>query len=94
MSKVKLTENERLLIQRMTYSGGRAIKINENKENEFEQMYGITEARFKTLCRLKVLVRDKQPDGTMDVVFGSWGKNYSKREFTENPPRIRKCPSR
>lgn len=86
MATVKLTDNEKLLLHRMAMSGGRAVWIDENGENDLLKRYEIDDKRFKTLCRLKVIKREKQPDGRSDIVFNSWGKYYVKKEITEKPP--------
>ena len=83
MARLKLTEQEQLLLQRMTFSGGRAIATTADKEDELLKQYGITQKRLKSLCREKYLVRERQPDGSMDVVFGSKGKYYAQSNYTE-----------
>lgn len=83
MASLYLTEQEQLLLQRMTYAGQRALWKDEDGRNHLLEEYGITESRFKSLCRQKVIVRDKQPDGSADIVLGSRGQHYCKKHFTE-----------
>lgn len=80
---IKLTEKEQLLLQRMTYSGQRAFWKNDEGEDYLLKEYGITESRFKSLCREKYIKRDKQPDGSADIVLNTRGQNYCKKHFTE-----------
>ncbi len=80
---LKLTEKEQLLLQRMTYSGQRAFWKNDEGEDYLLKEYGITESRFKSLCREKYIKRDKQPDGSADIVLNTRGQNYCKKHFTE-----------
>lgn len=79
-----LTEKEQLLLQRMTYSGQRALWKSEEGEDHLLKEYDITPARFKSLCREKYFKRDKQPDGSADIVLNSRGQNYCKKRFTEH----------
>lgn len=79
MSKIKLTEQEILLVQRIALSG-RAVRINEQGENELLKEYNITEARFKSLCRNKIFKRDPQHE-RHDIVLNVTGENYAKKNF-------------
>lgn len=79
---LKLTEKEHLLLQRMSYSGQRALWKSEGVDHLLKE-YDISESRFKSLCREKYIKRDKQPDGSADIVLNTKGQNYCKKHFTE-----------
>lgn len=79
----KPSENARLLLQRMTYSGQRALWKTEDGEDHLLAEYGIDKKEFEQLCKNKYIKRDKQPDGSADVVLNSRGQHFCKKHFTE-----------
>lgn len=77
----ELKPNEKRLLQIMRLTG-RAIRINEDGENELWHKHGISDRRFKTLCKNKIFKNDKQNNQT-DIVLGPKGEQHIKQNVSD-----------
>ena len=81
MTKFELKENEKRLLKIARLSG-RIVRINEQGENELWTKHGISDRRFKTLCKNKIFKNDKQNNRT-DIIVGPKGEQHIKNEISD-----------